>query len=50
MPIKIKVKTSSRTEMVDITGMVQKEVEKAGIEDGICLVYVSHTTAGVTIN
>jgi len=50
MPIKIKVKTNSRTEMVDITGMVQKEVEKAGIEDGICLVYVSHTTAGVTIN
>ena len=50
MPIKIKVKTSSRTEMVDITRMVQKEVEKAGIEDGICLVYVSHTTAGITIN
>jgi secondary thiamine-phosphate synthase enzyme len=50
MPIRIKIKTGSRTEMVDITGMVQNEVEKAGIEDGICLVYVSHTTAGVTIN
>ena len=50
MPKNIKVKTNSRTEMVDITRMVQEEVEKSGIEDGICLVYVSHTTAGVTIN
>jgi secondary thiamine-phosphate synthase enzyme len=50
MPIKIKVKTDTRTAMVDITGSVQKEVEKGGISDGVCMVYVPHTTAGVTIN
>jgi secondary thiamine-phosphate synthase enzyme len=50
MPTKIKVKTNSRSEMVDITGLVQKEIERDGIKDGICLVYVPHTTAGVTIN
>jgi secondary thiamine-phosphate synthase enzyme len=36
--------------MVDITAMVQKEVSGQGVEDGICMVYVPHTTAGVTIN
>jgi secondary thiamine-phosphate synthase enzyme len=50
MPITISVKTGSRTDMVDITGSVQKELSKAGVTDGICTVYVPHTTAGVTIN
>ena len=36
--------------MVDITAMVQKEMEKQQITDGLCVVYVPHTTAGVTIN
>lgn len=44
------IRTGSRTEMVDITSLVQKEVSKSGISDGICTVYVPHTTAGVTIN
>jgi len=46
----IKVKTGSRIDMVDITSSVQKEVSKAGVNDGLCVVYVPHTTAGVTIN
>ena len=50
MPITMKVKTNSRTEMKDITASVQKEVSKAGVADGICTVYVPHTTAGITIN
>ncbi len=50
MPITLSVRTNSRTEMADITSMVQKEVSKAGVEDGICTVYVPHTTAGITIN
>lgn len=44
------VRTGSRTEMVDITSQVRKAAEEAGIENGICHVYVAHTTAGVTIN
>lgn len=36
--------------MVDITHLVRQEVEKAGVKDGLCVVYVPHTTSGVTIN
>jgi len=50
MPITINVKTGSRIDMVDITSMIQKEMSKSGIKDGICVVYVPHTTAGITIN
>jgi secondary thiamine-phosphate synthase enzyme len=46
----ISVKTSSRIDMVDITSSVQKEASKSGITDGICVVYVPHTTAGITVN
>jgi secondary thiamine-phosphate synthase enzyme len=50
MPITINVKTRSRIEMVDITSSVQKEISKSKTSDGLCLVYVPHTTAGITIN
>jgi len=50
MPATIGVKTGSRIEMVDITSLVSQEVSKSGTTDGICMVYVPHTTAGVTIN
>jgi len=46
----VSVRTSERVEMVDITGLVQHTVKKSGVKNGICLVYVPHTTAGVTIN
>jgi secondary thiamine-phosphate synthase enzyme len=36
--------------MMDITRLVQREVSQSGITDGICVVYVPHTTAGNTIN
>lgn len=50
MPRAIQVKTSKRNEMKDITSAVQKEIESAGVQDGVCTVYVPHTTGGVTIN
>jgi secondary thiamine-phosphate synthase enzyme len=46
----ISVKTTARSEMVDITTSVQKEIARAGASDGVCVVYVPHTTAGITIN
>ena len=46
----ITVKTGSRTEFVDITADVQKAVKGSGIQTGLCMVYVPHTTAAVTIN
>ncbi len=50
MPVKIPVKTKSRSEMIDITRSVQDEISRSGIKEGICTVYVPHTTAGITIN
>lgn len=46
----LSVKTSSRVELVDITGIVQEVVAKSGAKSGLCCVYVPHTTAGITIN
>ena len=44
------VKTRSRTEMVDINSQVAAIVRESGIDEGLCTVYVPHTTAGVTSN
>jgi secondary thiamine-phosphate synthase enzyme len=46
----IPVKTTARSEMVDITSALQKEIARAGVSDGVCVAYVPHTTAGITIN
>lgn len=46
----IPIKTSRRVQLVDITQDVQKAVKQAGVENGVCHVFVPHTTAGVTIN
>jgi len=48
--IEIKLKTNRRSEMVDITSRVQSAIDEAGVNEGICVVYVPHTTAGITIN
>lgn len=44
------IQTKNRVEMVDITPMIHKVLDKSGVKDGLCLVYVPHTTAAVTIN
>ncbi len=44
------VKTRAQTELIDITTDVSQLVRKSGIEAGLCLLYVPHTTAAVTIN
>ncbi|MGC9772424.1 secondary thiamine-phosphate synthase enzyme [Fervidobacterium changbaicum] len=44
------VRTTRRVELVDITNEVRKIVKESGVKDGIVVVYVPHTTCGVTIN
>jgi len=44
------VKTQHRNELVDISELVGKAVSESGIAHGQCVLYVPHTTAGVTIN
>jgi len=46
----IAAKTHAREEFLDITRDVRSAVRNSGIENGIALVFVPHTTAGVTIN
>ena len=47
---KFDVQTGSKEVFVDITRQVEEEVRKSDIKSGICVVYVPHTTAAVTIN
>ncbi len=44
------VKTNRRAQLVDITERVAEAVDRAGVSEGTCHVFVPHTTAGVTIN
>lgn len=46
----LRVKTNSRTELVDITQGVQRLVLESGVRSGTCTIHVPHTTAGITIN
>lgn len=47
---RIRVKTTKHTSVVNITQRVKEIVDNASITNGICVVYVPHTTAGVFIN
>jgi len=44
------VTSKKRCEMIDITAQIQNVVEEEHVTEGTVLVYVPHTTAGVTIN
>ncbi len=44
------VKTNERRGFIDITGEVKSFLKDAGITEGLCTVFVPHTTAAVTIN
>ena len=46
----IEVNTKVKQDLIDITSLVQQEISSLGIKNGICFIYVPHTTAGVTIN
>ncbi len=46
----ITIQTNAQTQILDITAQVQKIVSESEITEGLCCVFVPHTTAGVTIN
>jgi secondary thiamine-phosphate synthase enzyme len=46
----IPVSTNERYEFVSITNEVRQAVSEAGVEEGICLISSTHTTAAVTVN
>lgn len=46
----VSIPTSTRAQFVDVTMLVAAELQKSNVKNGMCYVYVPHTTAGVTIN
>jgi secondary thiamine-phosphate synthase enzyme len=46
----ITIQTNTQTHILDITTQVQNVVGESGIAEGLCCVFIPHTTAGVTIN
>jgi len=46
----LKVISKKRNEMIDITNDVQRLIDKENIREGFVIVYIPHTTAGITIN
>ncbi len=44
------VKTTRRSELIDITAQVASVVEASGLAEDVAHVYVPHTTCGITIN
>lgn len=43
------IRTTTRSEVIDVTALVRAAVKKSGISAGIACVFCPHTTAGVTI-
>lgn len=46
----LSVRTNTRIELLDLTSQVQEVVSRSGVTEGLCHVFVPHTTAAVTIN
>jgi secondary thiamine-phosphate synthase enzyme len=47
---KLKIPSHQREELVEFTDEVQKKLDESGAKEGIVVLYVQHTTAGLTIN
>ena len=50
MFLTISINTRDRSEMTDITSKVEGELKRSGLKEGVCFLFVPHTTAGITIN
>ncbi|MFI5329768.1 MAG: secondary thiamine-phosphate synthase enzyme YjbQ [Desulfobaccales bacterium] len=44
------VRTNGRTEFLDLTSQIQAALQESGVREGLCHLFVPHTTAAVTIN
>ncbi len=47
---RIKIKTNKRVDLIDITGKISQKVKDFEVKDGVLILNVPHTTAGITIN
>ncbi len=47
---KLEIITQRKVDLIDITSQIKDVIVKSGVQAGICIIFVPHTTAGVTIN
>ncbi len=46
----LRVRSHQREELLEITAEVRRKLKESGAREGICVLYVQHTTAGLTVN
>jgi secondary thiamine-phosphate synthase enzyme len=46
----LSIKSRARSELIDITSEVREAIRSASVNNGICYLFVLHTTAGITVN
>ena len=47
---RLRVRSREREELVEFTDEVRRVLRESGARDGVCTLYVRHTTAGLTVN
>ncbi|MBA3246836.1 MAG: secondary thiamine-phosphate synthase enzyme YjbQ [Pyrinomonadaceae bacterium] len=47
---RITVRSREREELVEITDEVRSKLKESGVREGVCVLFVQHTTAGLTVN
>src|SRR5438094_7376267 len=46
----LKIRSHQREELVEFTDEVQRQLKQSGAKEGVVVLYVQHTTAGLTVN
>jgi len=46
----LQINSPGRNAMMDITSLVSRKIQDSGIKNGLCLLHVPHTTAGIIVN
>jgi secondary thiamine-phosphate synthase enzyme len=44
------IRTNKQDEMINITDIIQEDVRNSNVKEGVVIVFVPHTTSGITIN
>ncbi|PIQ89554.1 MAG: hypothetical protein COV72_02720 [Candidatus Omnitrophica bacterium CG11_big_fil_rev_8_21_14_0_20_42_13] len=44
------VSTAKKEELIDITPKIEKIISDSRVNNGICVIFIPHTTCGITIN
>ena len=46
----LKIRSRQREELVEFTDEVRRKLKESGAREGVCVLFVRHTTAGLTVN